>query len=84
MKIQIRNKEFGFFIPLPTNLVFSKGTAWLANHFGRKYAGDALKDIPPEALDALFAEFRRIKKKHGTWELVEVESSDGDRVRITL
>jgi len=84
MKIHIRNNEFGFFIPLPTNLIFSKGTAWLANYFGRKYAGDALKDIPPEALEVLFAEFRRIKKKHGTWELVEVKSARGDRVRITL
>lgn len=84
MKIYIRNKSFGFFIPLPTNLLFSKGTAWLAAGMGKKYAGDAMRDIPPEALEKLFEEFRRIKKKHGTWLLVEVESSDGDRVRITL
>lgn len=84
MKIQIRNKEFGFVIPLPTNLIFSKGTVWLATGIGRKYAGDAIKDIPPEALDKLFGEFRRIKKRHGIWELVEVESASGERVKITL
>ena len=32
----------------------------------------------------LFAEFRRIKKKHGTWVLVEVESADGDLVNVIL
>lgn len=84
MKIHIRSNEHRLFIPLPTNLVFSKATVWLANGIGRKYAGDALKDIPPEALDKLFAEFRRIKKKHGTWELVEVQSAEGEQVRITL
>ncbi len=84
MKIQIRNKEFGFFIPLPTNLIFSKGMAYLSCGIGRKYAGDAMKDISPEAMAKLFAEFRRIKKKHGSWELVKVESADGQSVHITL
>lgn len=84
MKILIKDREHDLKLIFPTALIFSKGTVWLANHFGRKYAADALKDIPPEALDKLFAEFRRIKKKHGSWELVDVESSSGERVKITL
>ena len=47
-------------------------------------AGDAMKDIPPEELDKLFAEFRRIKRQYGSWELVHVISSGGDEVHITL
>lgn len=84
MRIKIKDEDTNINLLLPTNLIFSKGTVWLANHFGRKYAGDAMKDIPPEALDRLFAEFRRIKRKHKHWVLVEVESSDGDAVSIEL
>ena len=84
MRIRVKSDGCNRNIPLPTNLVFSKGTVWLANHFSRKYAGDAMKDIPPESLDRLFAEFRRIKRKHKHWVLVEVASSDGDEVSIAL
>ena len=84
MRIKVKSGDTNINIPVPTNLVFSKGSVWLANRFGRKYAGDALKDLPPEARDKLFAEFRRIKRKHGSWDLVEVESSDGSQVLIRL
>lgn len=43
-----------------------------------------MKNLSAKQLDALFAEFRRIKKKHGRWELVDVESSNGDLVKIIL
>lgn len=84
MKIQVKGNGYDINLLLPTALIFGKGTVWLANHFGRKYAGDAMKDIPPEALEALFAEFRSIKRKYGSWDLVEVESATGDRVLIRL
>ena len=84
MRIKVKDEDTDINLLLPTNLIFSKGTVWLVNHFGRKYAGDAMKDIPPESLDRLFAEFRRIKRKHKHWVLVEVASSDGDEVSIVL
>ena len=84
MRIKVKSEDTDINLLLPTNLIFSKGTVWLANHFGRKYAADAMKDIPPEALDRLFAEFRRIKRRYGRWTLVEVHSSDGSGVEITL
>lgn len=84
MKIQVKADGRDINILLPTGLVFSKGTVWLANHVGRKYAEDAMKNISPQALDALFAEFRRIKKKHGSWELVDVQSSSDEQVKIIL
>lgn len=84
MKIRIEAEGHNFSIPIPTTLFFSKGTVWLANRVGRKYAGDAMADIPPEALDKLFAEFRRIKKRYDHWELVEVQSASGERIEITL
>ena len=84
MRIKVKSEDTDINLILPTNLIFSKGTIWLANHFGRKYAGDAMKDIPPEALAVLFAEFRRIKRHYGHWTLVEVRSADGSEVKITL
>ena len=42
---------------------------------------DGLSD---EAVYALCGELMRIKRKHGSWDLVEVESSDGMQVLIRL
>ena len=84
MRIQVKEDGRNINISIPTCLIFNKGTAWIARRFGRHYAGDAMKGIPPEAIDALFAEIRRIKKKYGSWELVEAESSDGELVKVTL
>lgn len=84
MRIKVSDKDTNLDIILPTGLVFSKGTVWLANHVARKYAGDAMEKLSPEALEMLFAEFRRIKRKYGKWDLVEVESADGDRVLVRL
>ena len=84
MKIHVKYDEGNIRLWLPTNLVFSKGTVWLANRVGRKYAGEAMKEIPPEALDKLFTELRWIKGIHGSWDLVEVKSADGNEVLIQL
>ena len=43
-----------------------------------------MPDIPSEALQALSQCIRDIKKKYGTWELVHVESANGDLVSIIL
>ena len=84
MKIQIKGGGHNLTLLFPTGLIFSKGTVWLANHVGRRYAPEAMANIPPEALAALFAEFRRIKKQNKSWKLVEVESADGEKVNIIL
>lgn len=69
---------------IPTCFVFSRAVAWLGVRYGLRYAGDSMKNLTPNQLESLFAEFRRIKKKHGRWELVNVESSNGDLVKIVL
>lgn len=70
-------------LSLPNWLVFNRVIAWLGCRFGMTFAGSNLKDLPPQAVSVLFAELRRIKKKHGCWELVSVESADAN-VNITL
>ena len=84
MKIYLRSGKHNFRLYLPTGLIFSKTVARLGCKYGLRYAGDAMKDISPEALGALFAEFRRIKQKHGNWELADVESANGEIVKIIL
>ena len=84
MKIRVKSEDVSLRLWLPTNLIFGKAMVWLANTAGRKYAPDAMKDISPENLELLFAEFRRIKKKYGSWELVEVQSADGTHIHIVL
>lgn len=84
MKIHIKSKDQNLRIRIPTCLAFSPLVARLGCHYGLQYAGEAMKDISPEALKALFAEFRRIKKIHGSWNLVDIESAAGDLVKVTL
>ena len=83
MKIHIREEDRSFTIVLPTRLIFSKTILKFGLRIGKKYS-DQVPDIPPEAVDALCDELRRIKKKHGSWELVNVQSSDGEQVQIIL
>ena len=84
MRIQIKSKDKKLNLVLPTKLIFGRWVVYLANTVGRKYAGEQMKSISPEALDALFAEFRHTKDRYGAWELVEIESSDGEIVKIIL
>lgn len=84
MKIKVQSGDVNINLILPTAFVFSRGSAWLANQVGRKYSGNAMDQIPKDALKLIFAEFRRIKRKHGSWKLVEIDSCAGDRIRIEL
>lgn len=100
MKIRIETNERSFSIPLPTGLIFSGGSAWILQHMCRKHTGDVVKEDPdfvlfdfstrdghelsPDAMKRLFAELRRIKKQYGSWELVDVQSSGGQHIRISL
>lgn len=99
MKIRIKTEDHSFSISIPTGLIFSKPSVWLYLKLARKYSSrmeqyipedaeksvdNILMNLPEEAVYALCDEIRRIKKKHGSWELVNVESSDGDKVNIIL
>lgn len=84
MKIQVKDDGHSFSIVLPTRMIFSKTVARIVNCAGRKYVSEEMEKIPPEAMEAIFAELRRVKKQYGSWELVDIQSADGDRVNITL
>ena len=81
MRIQIKSAEKNLHLWFPTNWIFSRGVAWLAVRYGMEQSG---MNLTGDQLCSLFAEFRRIKKKYGAWELVDVESSNGEQVKIIL
>lgn len=83
MKIRIRSEEQKFTIVLPTRMLFSKTILKFCLRIGKRYSVD-MPDFPPEMVDALCDEIRRIKKKHGAWELVNIQSADGESVQIIL
>lgn len=99
MKIRIKTHSKNFSIGIPTALVFSKPSVWLYMKFVRKRldhterympedvnvsVGSIFENMTDEAVCAICKELRRIKRKHGSWELVDVESSDGSSVKICL
>ncbi len=78
MKIQIEEKEHTFSITLPTNICLSKPVIRLGMCLNKNAT------MSPEAMYAIGEELRRIKKKYGSWELVDFQSADGEKIHITL
>ena len=81
MRIHIRSEGKNLRFRIPTNFVFSRGIAWLAVRYGMRYSS---VNVSSEQLLRLFAEFRQIKRKFGTWELVNIESADEKKIKILL
>ena len=84
MRIRIRSAEKNLNLILPTRLLFSRPVMKLICLSSRYWDEDYLNNLSPEAIDVLFAEFRRIKNRYGSWELVNVESADGETVQIVF
>ncbi|MGM9550116.1 MAG: hypothetical protein ACI3V5_09770 [Faecousia sp.] len=82
MKIQISSSGRDFSLTLPTKLVFSKFVIRMVVRNSR--AADGLENLSPETVERLAAELGRVKEKYGSWELVDVLSSDGECVKIIL
>ena len=84
MRILVKGDEHTIRLLLPTTLIFSGLTAEIATLCLRKSAPDQLNQLSSGQMRSLFSEFRRIKDKHGSWELIDVQSSDGETVKIIL
>ena len=83
MNIHIQWSGHNIRLALPTSLVFHRRILRFA--LGNiRMDGVTANGLSRQQTDTLSAEIRRIKKKHGTWTLVEVESADGERVTVTL
>lgn len=84
MRIRVNAKDRKINICLPTGLVFNRVTAIIAFRSMRKYAPVQQQKLTLEQLKVLFGVFRRIKDKYGSWTLVDVETPEGQMVKIIL
>mgnify|MGYP003297795493 CR=1 FL=1 len=67
-------------ITLPTKMLLNKFVIRLA--FKNHRTG--LNGISRRDSEILLTELERFRQRHGSWDLVEVESADGETVIITL
>ena len=84
MKIQIELPEKNQILSIPDFMLSPKLIAFVAKIAGGAKADKALEEIPAEALERIFAQLRNIKKVHGSWEVVEIHSAQGKRIKIIL
>ena len=70
-------------IPLPNAMLFSP-TLWNGILKFSKHSERDLPEIPPVAVKQACQAIKDYVKQVGSWELVQVESSDGARVIITI
>ncbi|HOD93632.1 MAG TPA: hypothetical protein PLT91_07190 [Clostridia bacterium] len=85
MRIQIKSKdEKNINLLLPTSLVLSNLTAVIAASAINKKIDKKDCEISSRDLCKLMAVMRKVKKKYGRFELVDIQSSDGDIVKIVL
>ena len=84
MRITVKSSGMRrFTIFLPTGMIFSPTLLRLGMGIGRKYTS-TVPDISKEDLQLLCKAIKQVKRRYGHYELVSVESSDGDLVRIIL
>ena len=100
MRIIVKSGGHTINIPIPTGLIFSKASAWLWLKSMRKTVKPYISQCMPESVngkvdsildnlsdEAVYTfcnELMRIKREYGSWDFVEVESSDGSQVLIQL
>ncbi len=90
MRIKLRSDGHTFWILLPTRLIFSKTIVKLALRMARRslaqHEGDANPSLPTpdDSILRLCSEIVRVKRRSGSWVLVDVHSADGDEVKIIV
>lgn len=57
---------------------------WITKKTSGKYSPQPMPDLSAAQLKPLCRELRRIRKSHGAYELVEVQSGKGQQVKIVL
>lgn len=79
MLIKVNSEEHRFTLPIP-NCLLGLG-AW-----GLRVASRYSDDIPvtPEQLRVLIRELKKARRTFGRLTLVDIESADGEKVKIVL
>ena len=77
MRVRIKpNEKWTFRFAVPTFLLFNRFTAFLVS--------SGKENVTYRQAWTLFREIKRYRRKNGKWKLLEVRSSDGEEVEITI
>ena len=71
-------------IPLPNAVLFSPTVLNFSLWLGDRFSRHSTPEIPPETVKKLCTAIKDYRKQFGSWELVHVESADGNTIIITI
>ena len=81
MKILIEsNERFNIRLPIPSGFVLNRISAGFVQEFLKEIGLDVTK----EQAIVFIKELKRYRRQHPEWVLAEIQSSDGEYVRIKL
>lgn len=83
MRIQVKSKDANLDIPLPTSMLVSPMVSRIVLKVVRKEGRD-LSWLTPELVEGLQKTLKSWIRRNGHFMLVEVESADGEIVKIKL
>lgn len=83
MRIQVKSKDANLDIPLPTSMLTSPMVSRIVLKAVRKKEED-LSWLTPELVEGLQKTLKSWIRRNGHFMLVEVESADGEIVKIKL
>ena len=82
MKVIVRTKEKNTSIRLPGWLVYGKLSLRIANAAIARHAPTC--GVTPQMLESIMAALRDFSRAHPGWELVNIQTHDGQHIRIEL
>ena len=81
MKIVVKSNEGpNIWLPIPSRLVLNRFVGGFAPHYLKEYGLDITKEQAISFVKAL----NQYRRKHPEWVLVEVQTSDGEYVKVKL
>ncbi len=83
MRIYINSKEAKMFVPIPNCVLYSKLGAYVAANVMQQNTDEKIP-IDYKTLRAMQKALKQCIRTHGHFTLVDVESADGDKVKIVL
>ena len=82
VKVIVPKDNFKFDLPVPLGLFINRLTCPMIAHYANKYTKGY--HLNSEQLYRLFKCLKDSKKTYGHYDLVDIESSDGEIIKISL
>ena len=84
MRIKIESQEKNLNLALPSGLVSRIAFSGVGLRYLKKHGDDAFKNLTGRDMKNIRKTLRRMRKIHKNWNIVEVDSADGDHIIIRL